>query len=349
MPIPFTCSHCGAQTQIDEKYAGQSGPCFRCGKTVSVPSHLGSQTPAFSSPETSASMQATSQRSSKLLWVMIAGVSVIALCCVISVPVALILPAINAAREQARRAMCTNNLRQIGVALQNYHDTQGCFPPPYFADAAGKPIHSWRVLLLPYMGETELYDRYKFDEPWDGAHNRELEKEMPAVYRCPSGDPALGLFDTNYVAVVGPGLLFDPKKRIATTDVADGLENTIAVVESSGPTGAKISWMSPDDPAHGALNRKVNGTPGPAISSDHPGGANVLLADGQVQFLNEAIDEQVLQDYLTIDGHENHVPLDDMDADADADTVPENADRSPEDAASAPQDSDASSDDPAAP
>ncbi|MBX3412753.1 MAG: DUF1559 domain-containing protein [Pirellulales bacterium] len=309
MPIPFTCPHCGTRTQVDEKYAGQSGPCFQCGKTVQVPAASGSQTPSFDASAYSPTPTAPA-KSNKLIWIFSVAIMLLALCCVISVPMAIILPAINATREQARRLTCENNLRQIGVALQSYHDAHGCFPPPYLVDAEGQPAHSWRVLILPFLGETELYDRYSFDEPWNGPHNQQLEQEMPPVFRCPSADPALGLYDTNYVAVVGPGLLFDPSQRVAIADVTDGLEHTIAVVESSGPSGAKLPWMSPHDPTHMALNTKVNGVPGPAISSDHPGGANVLLADGETRFLSDAIDPQILQDYLTIGGHESHQPLD---------------------------------------
>src|SRR6476469_182788 len=85
---------------------------------------------------------------------------------IIGVLVALLLPAVQAAREAARRMQCSNHLKQIGLALQNYHDTFGSLPPAYLADSQGKPIHSWRVLILPFLENTTLYDRYSFDEPW---------------------------------------------------------------------------------------------------------------------------------------------------------------------------------------
>ena len=91
----------------------------------------------------------------------------------------------------------------IGFALQCYHQDHGSFPPAYITDKAGKPMHSWHILLLPYIGAKELYSRYKFDEPWNSTSNSRLARLMPEVYRCPS-DPDAGDAITNYVAVVGP-------------------------------------------------------------------------------------------------------------------------------------------------
>ena len=83
--------------------------------------------------------------------------------------------------------MCTNNLKHIGLALLNYNDIFGCFPPAYTTDANGKPMHSWRVLILPFIEQQTLYKRYRFDEPWDGPNNSLLAKEMPSVFPLPVG------------------------------------------------------------------------------------------------------------------------------------------------------------------
>ncbi|MDZ7615900.1 MAG: DUF1559 domain-containing protein [Patescibacteria group bacterium] len=96
------------------------------------------------------------------------------------------LPAKSACREAARRPTGINNLKQIGLALHNYHDCSGCFPPPYVADAEGKPLYSWRLLLLPYLEENPLYERWHLDEPWDSPHNRPLAEQAIGVFRCPS-------------------------------------------------------------------------------------------------------------------------------------------------------------------
>ena len=97
---------------------------------------------------------------------------------------------------------CSNHLKQIGLALQNYHDAYGSFPPAYMADADGKPIHSWRVLILPYLEQKALYDKYSFDEPWDGPNNSQLHEAAISAYICPSR-PGNSRTDTSFVAVVG--------------------------------------------------------------------------------------------------------------------------------------------------
>src|SRR4051812_9073955 len=74
-------------------------------------------------------------------------------------------------REASKRTQCKNNLKEIALALHNYHEAYGCFPPAYIADKDGRPMHSWRVLILPYLDEKPLYLKYRFDEPWNGPHN----------------------------------------------------------------------------------------------------------------------------------------------------------------------------------
>src|SRR4051812_10595310 len=77
---------------------------------------------------------------------------------------------------------CLGHLKEIGIALHNYHADYGVFPPAYVADASGRPLHSWRVLILPYLEQKPLYNRYNFSEPWDGPNNRRLASQMPGVY-----------------------------------------------------------------------------------------------------------------------------------------------------------------------
>jgi hypothetical protein len=86
----------------------------------------------------------------------------------------------------ARRMVCSNNLKQLGLALHNYHQTYGCFPPAYVADEDGRPMHhSWRVLVLPFLEQQQLYDQYRFDEPWDGPNNRKLAENVISIFHCP--------------------------------------------------------------------------------------------------------------------------------------------------------------------
>ena len=101
----------------------------------------------------------------------------------VPVMLALLLPAVQAAREAARRAQCTNNLKQIGLAMHNYASANGAFPPAAIYDANGKPLLSWRVLILPYLEQDSLYKQFHLAEPWDSPHNkRTLLAQVPPLF-----------------------------------------------------------------------------------------------------------------------------------------------------------------------
>ena len=107
------------------------------------------------------------------------------------VVISLALPAVRSAPPASIRTQCINNEKQIMLGLLNYESANGHFPPPYLADENGKPIHSWRVLILPYTEHGSLYERYDFDEPWDGPNNSKLIAEMPNFYGCPAHSDGL--------------------------------------------------------------------------------------------------------------------------------------------------------------
>jgi hypothetical protein len=168
-----------------------------------------------------------------------------------------------------KNSQCRNNLKQIGLALQIYHDQWGAFPPAYVADDKGRPIHSWRTLILPCLEQTTLYNQYRFDEPWDGPNNAEVCKRFPSSampFSCPA-DPNYGHPQTNYLAVVGPNTAW-PGSRSAQlgTDFPDGAASTVLLieVERSG-----IHWMEPRDLNFDEMSFKLNDPAGKSISSRH--------------------------------------------------------------------------------
>ena len=116
---------------------------------------------------------------------------------IIAVLVSLLLPAVQKVREAAARIKCANNLKQIGLALHNYHDIHGHFPAPAVLRNDSSPLLSWRVAILPYLGYQSLYERFRLDEPWDSVHNRALIAEMPREFACPAG-PARAMGETAY-------------------------------------------------------------------------------------------------------------------------------------------------------
>lgn len=293
MPISFTCPHCGLETNVADQYAGQSGPCSGCGQTVTVPALAGA-TP-FAAPVAPAK-SSTSVGFVVLIVVLVLG----ALLLCSGIPIALLLPAVQAAREAARRSQCSNNLKQIALAMHNYHDAYGTFPPAFIPDEDGRPMHSWRVLILPYLEQGYLYEQYNFDEPWDSPANLALTFAMPSVYQCPSSlhssDPA----ETSYAVIQGPGALFDGPNAYQLRDVTDGTSNTIMVVEAAG---SGIQWTEPRDLDLEQLALRIGGPPG-GIRSEHPGGVNVTIADGSVRFLAETIDPTMLEALITKGGGE---------------------------------------------
>jgi hypothetical protein len=211
-------------------------------------------------------------------------------------------------RIPARRSSCQNNLRQIGIALQNYHDTYGFFPPAYVADANGKPMHSWRVLLLPFLEQQNLYAQYRFDEPWDGPNNRLLAIHTPYIYRCPS-DANPSESETSYLAVVGPETVWPGEKAISLGDIRDGAGNTLIVVESHH---SGIHWMEPRDLHTLQMPLAVNPLHGHGICSCH-GAANenasgacaqFVRADGSVGMLTNDAQPSEIRGMLTISGGE---------------------------------------------
>lgn len=216
---------------------------------------------------------------------------------------ALLLPAVQNAREAGRRAVCQNNLHSIAAAMEMYALEHGTYPPAYEVRNGHKV--SWRVLLLPYLEQANLYDQYNFEEPWDGPNNSKLGEVLLEVYRCPS-DPPMGDGDhaTSYMVISGEGAIFNGTQTVSPNDVSagDGRTNTILVVEV---VGSSVHWMEPRDLVFSEMIPAVNGSlSGDEISSFHPGGANVAFADGRTRLIGEAIDTETLAALITYDGGE---------------------------------------------
>jgi prepilin-type processing-associated H-X9-DG protein len=212
--------------------------------------------------------------------------------------IALLLPAVQAAREAARRSQCVNNLKQIGLAMLNYESAVGKFPATAIVDKQGKPLLSWRVAILPYIEQGPLYNKFKLDEPWDSPHNRELIKYMPSTYSCPSGNTTAQSGMTTYRTFSGRGALLDPTRPTGFAEVTDGLSNTLLVVESADA----VTWTKPEDlpfDNERAQPQRVLGA-----GSKHTGGFNVLMGDGSVRFIKLSIDPMIFRALITKAGGE---------------------------------------------
>jgi hypothetical protein len=206
---------------------------------------------------------------------------------------------VSGAREAARRTACGHNLKQIALALHNYHDRYGTFPPAFLPGQDGKPMHSWRVLILPFLDRQDLYQQYSFQEPWDGPNNRRLLIPVPMIYRCPS-DVRTGQNRrdwTSYVAVVGPRTAWPGSRSSKVSEFTDGTSNTILVVEDPS---RKIPWMEPRDLVlDEAIEMLDSRNRRPAGS--HPGGRQAALADGAVTFVPHGLPQELVTGLLIID------------------------------------------------
>jgi prepilin-type processing-associated H-X9-DG protein len=235
---------------------------------------------------------------------MIVVATMIALFSCAGILIALLLPAVQAAREAARMNQCGNHLKQIGIALHAYHDKYGSFPPAVTTDESGKPLYSWRVLLLPYFNSAEadaIYQKFDPTKAWDSPENAEVAAHAPAVFRCPSGHAPDAM--TSYVAVVGPETMWPGSIPRGIREVTGRLSRTIAVVETSG---SNINWLEPRDltleqAATGI--REPGGTPG--NKSDHLGRAHVLFADGSIRDLPTDTPPELLRSLLTVQSRDN--------------------------------------------
>lgn len=271
---------------------------------------------------------------------------------IIGLLIALLLPAVQAAREAARRASCTNNLKQIGLALHNYHDALGAFPMSYaagspFIDGAADtaPGWGWAAMILPQMEQPALFNAANFGLPVEAPRNTTAARTMLSPYLCPS-DPTPGapfpiddgsstvlatVAPTSYAACVGNDLadsttglnndglgngVMYRNSRVRLADVTDGASNTIVVGERAwsitsgvwpgvvtrgvvrrGPanpcptTGALFYPAATLVQAHcNVLNTDTDTDGGiDDFSSRHPGGANVVFADGSVHFLKSVL------------------------------------------------------------
>ena len=181
-----------------------------------------------------------------------------------------------------------------------YHGEFGCFPPSSIVDASGRPMHSWRVLLLRYQ-DHELYQAYNFNEPWNGPNNRKLAARRPTWYGC-FNRLDRSKTKTNYALVVGPGTLFPPGQATSSDDIPDGPANTIFLVEIAD---SDIDWMEPRDLDLRTMSLDVNDRKHPGISSYDPTGPAVAFANWKVWRLQEGrILPEKLRTLLTRDGGE---------------------------------------------
>jgi hypothetical protein len=195
------------------------------------------------------------------------------------------------ARGPQTAAEYVNNLKQIGLAMHNYHDVNNRLPAAAVYSKDGKALLSWRVLLLPYLEQAALTKEIKMDEPWDSANNKKVLAKMPAVFG-PAGDKDEG---KTYLRVfTGQGTVFPGKDGMKLLAITDGTSNTIMVVEAK----EAVEWTKPDELVYKEKEAL------PKLCGHTKGGFAVLMCDGAVKTFKQDFDEQQMRyAILAADGH----------------------------------------------
>jgi hypothetical protein len=286
MPIAFSCPHCGKQFSVAEQYAGQTGPCANCGKPITIPQPAGAgyghaAQPAKSGGGTVAVLAVA------LVACVVGGV------CVVGILVALLLPAVQAAREAARRMQASNHLKQLGLAMQNYHDVYSEFPPAVVTDDNGRPLYSGRVLLLPFMEQKPLYDQFDKTQAWDSPANIGLSQTNIDVFTDPSaGNRIPG--QTDFLFVVGKGTVFEGLPSGSNLgSITDGTSNTMFMVEMAR---SGICWSEPGDVD---ISQPMSLPKG-----NHPNINLAVFYDGHTAAITKNTPPQTIRDLATCAGGE---------------------------------------------
>ena len=184
------------------------------------------------------------------------------------------------------------------MAVANYHETYKCYPPPFIADANGQPMHSWRVLLLPWLERNDLYKQYHFDEPWDGPNNRKLADQMPTVYSL-HGCERPGNVTTNYLRVVGDRTASPVGRTVNQADIVDGIDGTLFIVEN---VDAGVHWMEPRDLSFDSMSFEIGTTNGISSWLEPPAGVTL---EGRVLSLSPRMPSDAVKAAFTIAGGES--------------------------------------------
>jgi hypothetical protein len=207
-------------------------------------------------------------------------------------------PAIKAAQETAQSMKCYLQEMKIATAILDFHKKHNALPARYTIDEKGKPLHSWRVLILPFLGQKELYDKIRLDEPWDSEHNQQFHSQMPSVYACPI-NIGEATHKCCYAAIAGSnkkgneGALTPAKEAkllvgtTTLTSIADNLKGILFFTEIKKP----FCWM---DPLADITFRELEEIVVNKNGSFHVRGTNAIAGSKDLMILEDLNDANIL-------------------------------------------------------
>lgn len=204
---------------------------------------------------------------------------------------------LSPARASAKQMQRMNSLKQIGLAMHNYYAAYRSLPPQALASKDGKKLLSWRVLILPFLDQNELYQKFKLNEPWDSEHNLKLVDQIPFVYSGEIPSDAKSDGKTRMQTPLRSDSVFGRVgKATSFRDITDGTSNTLMVVEV--PQSKAVIWTKPDDiTAEGEVNASL-------FTADGEDGFLVGLCDGSVRKIASTVAAKTLTALLTMNGGE---------------------------------------------
>jgi hypothetical protein len=204
----------------------------------------------------------------------------------------LLVPASFSARRAAHEAQELNHMKQIALACLNHEAAYGTLPTDVYSKD-GKPLLSWRVKILPFMEEQQLFNQFKLDEPWDSEHNRPLLAQVPTVFTSPTTPVAPGF--TRIVGLKGKDGMFPGNEKIGFRHITDGTSNTVFFV--SGSPEAAVEWTRPDDIKFDRVR--------PFAGLAQPSGYFLAaFVDGSVRKLSLALEPNTINALVTRAGNE---------------------------------------------
>ena len=296
MPFNFTCPFCHLKSLVDDSLAGKSGPCAGCGKQVTLPKGKG-----YIAPPSPAPVQLSVARLRPSQAILIRLVISIVILAIVGFSIGgYLMPSIRQAAAYRNRNACLQNMQQIVGALNSYAAKYGTFPPPVVVDAAGKPLYSWRVLILPELGYQTLYESIDKSDVWNSATNSRVVQMMPAVFASPGSVDAFVLKESNYVLVTGPGTVFPASGPMPKSAIRDKLDQTILLVETTNAS----SWMEPGDSIDVKRGIQIGNRASLDIGGNHQNFANAATISGQPLSLPNTISPSMLDALISVNGQE---------------------------------------------